>query len=115
MSFDIYEIVSEANDEEIASLSDDDKVESNLSSGELRQAILDRFRQELKTEDVYFVNLSLEPFGLDFEPDLAETQEGQNSILTDVENFLYDAEDEVFHNTVWEFHNEAVCVKSNDE
>lgn len=113
MNFNIY-VTTNTDDEALAALSEIDIVESGLSSGEFRQALLDRFRQELKTEDVYFVNFSLSSFGLEFDEDLVETAEGRTSILTDIENFLYDSDDEIFIDTLWDFHNETVYVRGEE-
>lgn len=115
MSFNIYEVPADITDEQIKALTDEDIVESGLSGGEMRQSLLDRFRQEIKTEDVYYLNLSLERYGFVFEEDLITTLKGSESALVDIENFLYDSEDSVFHNSVWDFHNETVCVKIEDD
>ena len=114
MSFNIYSITDTDAADAVEQLTDDDLIETGLSSGEFRQALLDRFRQELKTEDVYFINLSLEPFQLEFESDLVETSEGRQSILSDLESFLYDIEDEDLFNTFWEFHNETIYARSDE-
>lgn len=114
MGFNIYSITDTDAADAVEQLTDDDLVETGLSSGEFRQAILDRFRQELKTEDIYFINLSLEPFQLEFEEDLIETSEGRQAILNDIENFLYDSEDEELFNTFWEFHNETVYARGDE-
>lgn len=111
MSFMIYVIGENDTEGVVEHLAEEDAVESGLSSGELRQALLDRFRQELTTDDIYFVNLSLQPFDLEFEEDLIESEQGRESMLTDIENLLYDAEDETLLNTFWEFHNERIYVK----
>jgi hypothetical protein len=114
MSFTISQLADSDSAEAIEHLTEDDVVESNLSSGEFRQSMLDRFRQELKNEDSYFINLSLQPFGLEFDEDLVETEEGRQSILTDLENFLYDAEDDEFYATTWDFHNETIYVSGEE-
>jgi hypothetical protein len=115
MSFTISQIAETDSADAIERLTEDDVVESGLSSGEFRQSMLDRFRQEIKTEDIYFINFSLQPFELEFEEDLVETEEGRQSILTDVENFLYDTEDEDFYKTTWDFHNETIYVEGEND
>lgn len=110
MTFNIYSVSEPDHEQAVEQLTDDDLVEVDLSSGELRQALLDRFRQEVKTEDVYFINFTLAHFELEFEEDLLVTEEGQQSILTDIENLIYDAEDEELTNMFWDFHNETIYV-----
>lgn len=113
MTFSIYSVTSADENLTSEDLTEDDVVESGLSAGEFRQALLSRFREEAKTEDVYFINFSLAKFEIEFEEELVETDEGRASILADIENILYDTEDEDLENIFWEFHNEIICVKSD--
>lgn len=113
MTFSIYTVAAADNEPTTVELSEDDVVESGLSAGEVRQALLDRFRQETHTEDLYFINFTLANFELEFDEDLIETDEGRASILTDIENLLYDTDDEALESIFWEFHNEIVCVRSD--
>jgi len=114
MSFNIYSIPSDQESKPFDELSDDSLVESGLSSGEVRQSLLDRFREELKTEDTYFVNFALEAYDLQFDVEEIETPEGQETALKAIDDLLYSLEDEALSCTLWDFHNETVYLKDEE-
>lgn len=117
MSFTIYD-VSLLDEKEItllqddnSFLDDDDKVEMGLSSGELRQSLMDRFREDLKNEDsINFVNASFIRYDFSVNEDFFNDPVGRQSVLEDIENVLYELEDEDFINSTWFFTNEVVHV-----
>lgn len=111
MSFDIYD-VSEYDPEEARELAvEDDKVEFSLSPGELRQALMDRVREEVRQGEVYYLNLNFEPFGLQFEEEDFEDEEHARSALLDMENLIYELLDEQIDCSLWEFSNERIMVR----
>lgn len=111
MGFDVYDVsVYEDNDAEKL-MTHDDRVEMGLSSGELRQGLLDRFRQELTEREAYFINANLRPHGLEIESEDIEEDEQISSVLVDIENILYDMGDEDFEGSIWEFSNARIIVR----
>lgn len=111
MSFDIYD-VSEYDPEDARELvTEDDKVELSLSPGELRQALMDRVRNEVRQGEIYYLNLNFEPHGLTFEEEELEDEESARSVLLDVENLIYDLLDEEIDCSIWEFSNERLMVR----
>lgn len=114
MSFNIYAIDEPTDDCESPALNEDTRVEQGLSSGEVRQALLDRVRQELQTGDDYFLNLSLEGFGLQFDPEELATEDGRSYALKQVEDILYAKADDEISCTLWDFHNETVYVRDEN-
>ncbi len=54
MSFNVYEVSSyNGRSRELAT--EEDIVESGLSSGELRQSLMDRFREEVRHGDLRYI------------------------------------------------------------
>lgn len=111
MSFDIYD-VSEYDPETARKLAtEDDKVEFSLSPGELRQALMDRVRNEVQEGESYYLNLNFEPRGLTIEEEDLEDEESSRSILLDIENLIYELLDEEIDCSIWEFSNERIMVR----
>lgn len=112
MSFDIYDVSSLTRETAAESATDADIVESGLSSGELRQALMDRFREEIETESVYFINLNLGLEGEDaFDEDILEDEQNSRGVLTEIENHVYETMDSCMDRTIWEFSNEMILVR----
>jgi len=113
MGFDVYDVsVYEDNDAEKL-MNSDDRVEMGLSSGELRQGLLDRFRQELSEHETYFINLNLREHGLEITSEDIEDDDQIGSVLMDIENILYDMEDEDMGSSTWEFANARIIVRED--
>ncbi len=111
MSFDIYD-VSEYNVEHAQELaSEDDKVESGLSPGELRQSLMDRFRREVRSGDPYFLNLNFPDQDFELDEEECEDEESVRSVFMDIENLVYDMLDEDIDGSLWEFSNEIIMVR----
>lgn len=86
-------------------------VESGLSSGEVRQSIIDRCRQDLrKTKKTAMINMSLERFDLGISPDTIADKSEINGIIEDIESLLYELDDEDLVRTSWLFANEIIVV-----
>jgi len=110
MSFEIYD-VSEYNIEQAKELAnEDDRVESGLSPGELRQSLMDRFKREVRLGDAYFLNLNFPDQNFELEEEQFEDEEIARSILMDIENLVYDMLDEDIDGSLWEFSNEVIMV-----
>lgn len=111
MSFDIYD-VSEYNPEDARELAtEEDKVELSLSPGELRQALMDRIRNEVREQEIYYLNLNFAQHGLTLEEDELEDEESARSALLDMENLIYELLDEEIDCSIWEFSNERIMVR----
>lgn len=116
MSFDIYDVTAYSRESAANEAVEADIVESGLSPGELRQSLLDRFREEVRSESVYFINMNLELAGFDpFEDDILEDENNAKCVLNEIESFLYEAVDSVMDGTIWEFSDEMVLVKGQVE
>jgi len=112
MSFEIYDVSSYSREIAMELATEGDIVESGLSSGELRQSLMDRFREEVKTESVYFINLNLENAGFEgFEEDILEDEQNARGVLLDIENLVYDTLDRNIDGTLWEFSDELILVR----
>lgn len=111
MSFEVFDVSTYESERARELAQEGDLVESGLSSGEVRQALLDRFRSEVKREDRLCLNLTLKPYGLFFEEDELEDEVSRRSILMDIENLLYDMSDEQLDNSLWEFSDELILVR----
>lgn len=115
MSFNIYDLSPIDPDEFSGDVEPLDVIESGLSSGELRQALLDRLKMEIESQDVYFLNYSLKGYDFEIEDDFLEDECGRRSTIEDVENLLYEIDDEAISNTIWLFSPEIVYVKQEED
>lgn len=115
MEFNIYDI-SDLDTENIDELLESheteglSEVEMGLSSGELRQSILDRVREDVRQDEIHFLNRSLEQFELNINEELLENEDGKNMIVQDVDYLIYELSDEELDNTVWEFSFEVIYI-----
>lgn len=113
MGFDVYDVSVYEDDSAEDLMDHDDRVEMGLSSGELRQGLLDRFRQELNEHEIYFINVNLRAHGLEVTREDLEDDEQIRSVLVDIENILYDMEDEEIEGSTWEFSNARIIVRED--
>lgn len=113
--YDVSEFVDvDAQDFDINEHNIEDLVEleTGLSSGELRQAILDRFRQTVKHKDYQFVTLNFENHGLILDDEVSELE--SDYIVEDIDTILYDFEDEDLAGTVWILPQEVIYIFENE-
>lgn len=116
MSFDIYDVTAYTRESAAEETTEADIVESGLSPGELRQSLLDRFRTEIETGSVYYINLNLQMADFDqLEEDILEDEQNAKCVLTEIESFLYEALDSVIDGTIWEFSDEMILVRGQVE
>ena len=112
MGFDVYDVSVYDPERVVELMNEDDRVELSLSPGELRQSLMDRFRQEVSEGEFHFVNIFLETHGVQrSDEERAEDEECQRSLLLDVEEILYDSEDEDFLSSFWEFSSARLVVR----
>lgn len=92
-----------------------DFIESGLSSGEIRQSLLDRCKSEMRDEKtLVLINRSLRQLGVQLTPEHIESDSEISGLAEDIENILYDAEDEELINSPWIFSNEIIIVKEDE-
>lgn len=87
------------------------EVESGLSAGEIRQSLLDRFRQAILNQNYDFVNLNLKKYDVEIDETNDEDDLGEASLIEDVEKALYDLEDEDLMDTVWVLPDEVIYIE----
>lgn len=104
--FNIYLIETE-NDTK--NLSEDKQVESGLSSGELRQSLIERLNEELEKDNISVVNNCLLQFDITLNE--KKTRKNIDKAKKDVENLLYCITDENINKTFWKFPEELLYVK----
>jgi hypothetical protein len=118
MSFSIYD-VTDLNDAEVERIPHervelDDPVEMGLSSGEVRQAILDRVREEVQSLEFAYIDTW---FPDEVEPDsvlLSEESSCRESFIRDISEALYSLDDQELDNRVMTFSNEIIAVRLED-
>lgn len=115
MSFNIYDLSPIDPEQFNGDTQALEAVEMGLSSGELRQSLLDRLREEVESEDSFFINYSLRAFDLEINQEYLETATGRASTLEDIENALYEIEDESISDTTWLFSREIIYIAQEDE
>jgi len=94
----------------IVTFTDEHIVESGLSSGELRQAILDRLKIELDLGEYSNVNNALKEFGFIVSEDFFNDESNREVVISDIDNVLYETDDEEFNGAVWMLHNEIIEI-----
>lgn len=116
MSFNIY-VVDDYNESDLEDtsrfeLTEDNKVESGLSAGEVRQSLLDRLRSELDTENPENINNNLKDYSsLHFTVSSITSYDGINRGYEELDNCIYELyDDEISH--VWVFDNEIIYVEN---
>ncbi len=115
MIFNIYDATDDFTAVGLNSLTEEDAVELGLSGGEVRQSILDRCRADLNAGDLDYIQDSLAQFHYELSNrELIETPEGRAAILKEIDELLYELEDEALHETLWDFVNETVYIKEED-
>lgn len=116
MEFTIYDI-SDYAEEQIDSFDfekyEDEltELEMGLSSGELRQSLLDRFRETARRKEALFINVNFEKYDLTISEDDLESDLEIASIVEDIDKILYDLEDEDLDETVWNLPQEVIYIK----
>lgn len=118
MEFTIYDI-SEFLDDEIQNFDFDEhenlvEIEMGLSAGEVRQSLLDRFREEVRTENVQFINMNLSDYGVDLDDGSLEEKDEQVIAESEIENILYDLDDEELSSSIWHFASEIIYIRGEE-
>lgn len=90
------------------------ELEMGLSAGEVRQSLLDRFRNAIRNKDIYFVNVNFSKYGLNFEENSLDTEDEEKSKIEDIDNILYDLEDDEISDTMWILPQEVIYVKGEE-
>lgn len=115
MEFNIYEI-SDLDTEDIEDLleshdvSDLSEIEMGLSSGELRQSILDRIREDVRQDELHYLNKSLVQFDFSINSESLESDDSKEVIVQDLDYLIYELSDEELDKTIWEFSSEAIYI-----
>lgn len=107
-SFNVYQVQSEVDDNE--NLTEEQLVESGLSSGELRQSLLDRIKIELDNKKYSRVNSLVSHLGFKFSKSQWKSKKFREKEYTEFENKMYETPDEAFQETYWSFENELIYV-----
>lgn len=113
--FYIYD-VSELSDAEISAIGENDTeldnpVELGLSAGEVRQAILDRVRQEVEEQEFAYVDTWF-PEDIEITSEMLEDGEAcQNAFVRDVGEALYSTDDTELDGRVFTFSSEAIVLR----
>lgn len=118
MEFTIYDI-SELSDDELENFdfekySNLPELEMGLSAGETRQSLLDRFKEEIKSEKPQFININLGEYGIDLDDENLETEDEQALSTSEIENVLYDFDDEELSSSVWYFASEIIYIRGEE-
>lgn len=119
MEFTIYDL-SELPDEEIQDFNFEEhkgnlvEVELGLSAGEVRQSLLDRFREEVQSEEAQFINLNLFEYGIKLDKYALEDTSEQDQTKAEIENILYDMDDEELDSSIWHFASEIIYVSGEE-
>lgn len=84
-------------------------IESGLSGGELRQAILDRIKEDLRytTKNI---KINMEQFEYDI-----NVKQDKQEILNEIDVLIYELCDEDLTNTKWFFKNENIIITEDEE
>lgn len=119
MEFTIYDLSDVIDDENDNFIFEDHKdelseIEMGLSSGELRQSILDRFRSAVRNKDIPFINVNFEKHDLLLQEDSLDSELEEDAVIEDIDKILYDLEDEEITDTMWVLPNEVIYVKGEE-
>jgi len=114
--YDISDVVDEnANDFIFEDCQNDlIEVEMGLSSGEVRQSLLDRFRSAVRNRDINFVDINLSKYGFNVDENSVESEEDEDSVISDIDSILYDLEDEDITDTTWTMPQETIYIKGEE-
>lgn len=118
MEFTIYDL-SDFLDEELQNFnfeeeSDLPEIEMGLSAGEIRQSLLDRFREEVRTETAQFINMNLSEYGVNIKEDDLDSEDEKQLIKSEIENTLYDLDDEELNDSTWHFASEIIYIRGEE-
>lgn len=119
MYFDVYDISGMTNNDVNLWISDNydenvNKVEMGLSPGEVRQSLLDRFREDIYNSNVSNINKTLtNHLELSINPALLKNSDGKKTMVQDVENLLYSLEDDEILGE-WIFSKTAVYISEEE-
>ena len=118
MFFTIYD-VSELSEADLSGLDqhtnagDFEAVEMGLSSGELRQALLDRLAVEVHHNRADVINDCLSPYGFTVSPQSMSTPLQDDDVLDDIECVVYEIGDEALNGAVFDFTDETIFILSD--
>lgn len=118
MEFTIYDL-SELSDQELQDFDfniheDLPEIEMGLAAGEVRQSLLDRFREEVRAEEVQFININLFEYGVKIDNDDLEDDKERELVESEIENTLYNLDDEELDATVWNFASEIIYIRGEE-
>lgn len=118
MEFTFYD-ASHINEDELTSTSINklkektdelDWSQSGLSGGEARQALLDRFREDINNENIHIINVTLEKFGKEISEDVLGNEKALKDEIAEIDELLYSLEDEEIADRLWAFDNEVIFI-----
>lgn len=118
MIFNIYDVSDAVDDENLDSYEFDveeaTERETGLSSGEMRQALLDRFREAAKNQEVAFINVNFSEYDLTVDEEDLNTEAEIRSVVEDIDKILYDIEDEDMVGQLWILPQEILYIDGED-
>lgn len=116
MEFTIYDVSDVIDDNFVFEDQKDEltELEMGLSSGELRQAILDRFRSAVRNKDILFINVNFEKHDLVLQEDSLDSELEEDAVIEDIDKILYDLEDEEITDTTWILPDEVIYVRGEE-
>lgn len=118
MDFTFYD-VSYLNEDELANTSIDELLgktdeldwsQNGLSGGEARQALLDRFREDINNESIHAINMTLSQFGKEISEEVLGNEKALKDEIAEIDELLYSLEDEEISGKIWAFDNEVVFL-----
>ena len=108
LEFDVYKVTQMGDN--APKLSQNNRVESGLSGGELRQSILDRLREQFKEADYHKLNMNLRLVRAQI-----TRKDSFETAMKKIETALYDTSDDHITDTYWIFKNEIIYVLGLEE
>lgn len=94
----------------LVTFTDDHIVQEGLSGGEFRQSILDRLKVEVELGNYSIVNNALKDFEFSISEDFIKNDEEKEIVIADIDDVLYETDDEEFNGAVWMLHNEIIEI-----
>ena len=84
--------------------------QSGLSGGEARQALLDRFRSDIREGSITSINVTLSQFGEEIDESVVGNEKAISIAISEVDDLLYRLEDEELTDRLWAFDDEVVLL-----
>lgn len=86
-------------------------VERGLSEGEVRQSLLDRFREDVRNGELDAINKSLSRFGFGIavSQEFMLSEEGHETIVQDIDNLIYELKNKEILGP-WEFSDSTIYL-----